>query len=119
MKHLEAKLVALIKAAVELAIVRHQLMDEDGLPVANPSARSDIAADVANAVRGIDTCEGTPVPEWTAIFAKLPPGRPKKLSEPQVREIRKRRRAGEKHIALAAEFGVSEGHIRYLTKEKV
>lgn len=117
MKHLEAKLIALIKAAVELAIIRHQLIDEDG--VLDSPVVADIAADAANAVRGIDTCAGKPIPEWTAIFAKLPPGRPRTLSELQAQEIRARRRQGEKCIALASEFGVSEGHIRYLTKESM
>jgi hypothetical protein len=59
------KLLALVKASVHLAILRHDLGDDD----------MDIDAileDTANAVRGIDTCAEEPIQEWTAVAESRP-----------------------------------------------
>lgn len=37
-----------------------------------------------------------------------------KLTDQQLAEIRQRRQAGEKLLALATEFGISEGYVSYL-----
>lgn len=110
---LEQKLVALVRAAVHLAIIRHGLHDPDD----DLADALGIGADVANAVRGIDTCAGKPIPEWSVIFRKST-GRPRKITPDQVAEIKRRVKAGEKHIALAAEFKISEGHLRLLAKKE-
>jgi len=41
-------------------------------------------------------------------------GKPRKLTDAQVEEIRRRRQAGERGSALAREFGVSPGYVSYI-----
>lgn len=63
-----AKLIALMKAAVELAIIRSNLNSDEGHTLGEPVDLEAIATDAANAVRGIDTCECRPAPEWLVFF---------------------------------------------------
>jgi hypothetical protein len=63
-RELELAAIDLVKAAVHLAILRHDLGDDD----------MDIDAileDTANAVRGIDTCAEEPITEWEALRAAI------------------------------------------------
>lgn len=62
-----ALLVALIKASVELAIVRQ------GLDYVYEVDTENVAEDTANAVRGIGTCSEKPIPEWEAMFQEVAP----------------------------------------------
>jgi hypothetical protein len=107
---LEQKLVALIKAAVELAIIRHSLIDEDDLAAA-------IAQDAANAVRGIDTCAEHPIPEWSTIFAHKPKGRPRSITPAQIADIVQRRNAGEKAASIAADHRLSDSQVYIIHKK--
>jgi hypothetical protein len=60
----EEKILSLVKASVHLAILRHDLGNDD-IDI------DGIMEDTANAVRGIDTCAEEPIPEWKALRAAL------------------------------------------------
>ncbi len=63
---------ALVKAAIELAITRHDLVDDCGDSVDVDA----ITLDVCNALKGIDTCDQTPASEWTEVRSRLSKGLP-------------------------------------------
>ena len=64
----EGRLLALVKAAVELAFTRNApFSDEDGTAFDDREI-AEIAEDVQNALRGHGTCEGGPTPEWEAAM---------------------------------------------------
>jgi hypothetical protein len=67
-------LIALMKVAVQLAIIRHDLNSEEGHTLQEPVDTEGIAQDVADAIRGIGTCSDEAVPEWKALFQ--PPQEP-------------------------------------------
>lgn len=58
---------ALVKASVELAIVRHDLATED-TPTMSAEDMASIALDVWKAMLGIDTCADDMVPELAVIL---------------------------------------------------
>jgi hypothetical protein len=59
------QLCDLVKAAVELAVVRHDLQaGDEGMDEAR---RGEIALDTWNALNGIDTCSGEMAPELREI----------------------------------------------------
>lgn len=60
----------IVQAAIELACIRHDLCFYDEPPLVVEQC-AEIVTDVFNALRGIDTCDPEPCPEFSAILAAL------------------------------------------------
>ena len=66
-----AALYSLVKDAIGLAIVRHDLvMVEDGEEAVEPDL-DEIAKDAWNALQGIDTCDGAVIDSLDVILSLL------------------------------------------------
>lgn len=65
----KAEVFDLVKAAVGLAITRHDLGTDDGELTGDEKAIDEIATDTWNALRGIDTCDGTPAKELSPFMS--------------------------------------------------
>ena len=62
--------MALVRTAVELAIVRHDLIYDDGREISLSDAdRACVSADTWDALNGIGTCDATVIPELSAVIA--------------------------------------------------
>src|SRR5262249_46042352 len=61
-------LIPLMKAAVQVAILRSDPNSEEGHTIGEEVDAAAVAEDAANAMRGIDTCSGEAAPEWKALF---------------------------------------------------
>jgi len=66
----EAKLFALVKTAIELAIVRQELVREDEL--IDEEDVQEIVQDTWNALRGVGTCAGEPTKAWVDFMKEGP-----------------------------------------------
>lgn len=69
----EELLRKVIKAAVELAIIRHSLTDED-VEERDDFDMEFVTADTANAAFGVDTCVEEPIPEVAEILQRMAEG---------------------------------------------
>lgn len=69
----EELLRKVIKAAVELAIMRHSLTDED-VEERDDFDMEFVTADTANAAFGVDTCVEEPIPEVAEILQRMAEG---------------------------------------------
>jgi len=68
-------LTALVKAGVEIALIRHDLLGGEEFEHATQTEQHnrirEIAEDAANAVQGIDTCDEHPIPEFMNAMKAL------------------------------------------------
>lgn len=62
----KAEVERLIVAGIRLAIVRHNLKDEEGVDISDEEAEH-IGQDAAWACQGEGTCDETPIEEWTKV----------------------------------------------------
>jgi hypothetical protein len=60
----------IVQASIELVCIRHELCFEDSPPLVVEQV-AELVEDVFNALRGIDTCDPEPCPEYSALKAQL------------------------------------------------
>lgn len=66
----EALVRGIVQAAIEMAVLRHDLCFEDGPPI-DCAQCAELVRDSFNALHGIDTCLEDPAPEVAAMYAVL------------------------------------------------